>query len=327
MQKKILDLLSVFFVSVILVACGDSTSGSDNKNENSNYPEKPIELVIPYSSGGQTDIAARILAEYLQDNLDNDVKVVNQEGSGGAVAINEVVTANPDGYKILLHHDAMHVSNVMDQINESYKDLTPIDASAEVEQTFVVSADSPWESLDDFVKDAKENSDEYIFAADIGATTHFMGEMLAQEADIDLKMQDTGDESERMSSLLGGHSDIAATSLGNAIDYEESGDFKILAVLSEDLGDEYSDLKTAKEQGYDVVFPVRNVLYGPSDLPEEVIDVWDDVTKKIVEDDNYQEEIGDADFVHPEDLTSEETMEFVEERYNLMDDIAENIEN
>src|SRR5699024_7638662 len=160
MRKNFIILVNVFFVSVILIACGDSTSGSDNesKDKNVNYPEKPIELVIPYSAGGQTDIAARILAEYLQDYLDNDVKVVNQEGSGGAVAINEVVTANSDGYKILLHHDAMHVSNVMGQINESYEDLTPIDASAEVEQTFVVSADSPWENLDDFVEDAKENS-------------------------------------------------------------------------------------------------------------------------------------------------------------------------
>lgn len=316
-MKGVKLLFSFVVVSALILA------GCNNEEEN--YPSSSIEILIPYSPGGQTDLSARAYAEHLQKYLDTEVVVVNQTGGGGVTAINEVISDNSDGHKFLLHHDAMHTAYAIDQVDVTYEEMTPVDVSASVNQAYVVPESAPWDTLEEFVQDASENPGEYIYATDIGGTTHFMGGTLMEETNIDLAVQDVGGESERMTALLGNQADIAVTSVSNAVSYVESGDYKVLATLTEERDPLAPDFPTAIEQGYDITFPVTNVLYGPEDLSDEVLQKWDEATENLVNDEEYQEALENIYVVHDENVDHEGALQHVEGSFNSMQSIAENL--
>jgi len=328
MNKKFLfTVFSILTIVFIISACSDTTSNSEaSDNANADYPEKTIELIIPYSPGGQTDIAARIFAEHMQKHIDNEIVVVNETGSGGAAAVNTVMKSDPDGYKLLFHHDAIHTQHAMGQLKQTYEDFVPIDVSVQVNEALVVNSDAPWDDLEDFVEDAKSNPGEIVYGADIGGTTHFIGGMLEESAGIDLDMQDFGDESDRMSAMLGGHVDITSPSLINSVDYEESGDYKILAAVSEERDPSAPDIPTAKEQGFDVVFPITHMLYGPKELSQDTIEFWEDAIDELIDDEEYQEALDDVGMHHSDKVTSKESEEFAEEKFKEIQEIGEHIQ-
>ena len=136
-------------------------------------------------------------------------------------------------------------------------------------------------------------------------------------------MQDVGAEADRMAAILGGHVDIVVTSVGNAINYVDSGDYKVLAVLTEERDEKAPDFLTAKEQGYDIVFSVVNVLYGPKGLPEDVLEAWNEATEKVVADNEYQEAIRNVQMIHDKAINNVETAQHVEESFQYILELAE----
>src|SRR5699024_7203428 len=231
-----------------------------------------------------TDASARIMAEHMQNYLGENIVGINEAGGGGTIAFEDVRTADPDGYKLLFFHQAMHTGYATDRFQHPATDLKAIGTFSAVNQAYVIGADAPWDTLEDFVNDAKENPGKYSFGAQLSGTTHFMAAMLGEEADIDFKILDFGTESERMAALLGKQVDMVVTSVQNAVEYVESGDFKVLAVLTDERTDEAPDFPTAKEQDYDIEFSLQHILYGPADLPDEVVKVLNDATEKLAED-------------------------------------------
>src|SRR5699024_9383852 len=105
-MKKVL-LASAMTALLFIVGCSQSEEEAIE-----NYPDKTIEIVAPYTPGGDTDFNARAYSEFLSDELDVDVVIKNIEGTGGVVGSTEVKDANPDGYTVLFMHPALIVNNV-----------------------------------------------------------------------------------------------------------------------------------------------------------------------------------------------------------------------
>jgi len=297
-MKKLLLLFSLKLVLILAVGCSNTNNNAstetdaneDTQNQDvAAYPEKDIEIYIPYSPGGDTDFSVRAMAEFFEKEWGVNISVINQTGGGGAVATESVASAEPDGYKLFYNQQALFIGIATEQLDVSLDDLTPIGYFAEVGQTFATKSDKGWDDLSDFVESAQE--DDYAYGADFGATTHFMGGMLAKEADIDLDMVDGGGESDRIADLLGDHIDITVLSTGGAKEYQESGDFNLLAVLSEERSDAVPDVPTVEELGYDINFTPTHILYGPQGLDEEILEKWDEGIKKLVEDEEYQNQL------------------------------------
>src|SRR5699024_10165496 len=102
-KKKGFFSIPIFIImlALSLIGCSEETSSDSEKKDNDNYPNKSIELVVPYSAGGGTDTVARAFSEL--SDFDESVVVSNIEGGGGSLGTNEVINADPDGHKILLH--------------------------------------------------------------------------------------------------------------------------------------------------------------------------------------------------------------------------------
>ncbi|SDJ14715.1 tripartite tricarboxylate transporter substrate binding protein [Natribacillus halophilus] len=305
----------------LLVACGEGTAG--DTEEVDSYPQEPVEINIPASPGGGTDNGARLLSQHLPEYLeeDEDITVINEDGGGGTLAFNNVHTSEQEGHELFYWHQAVHSGYVTDQFESPATELTPITTFDELGQVYVVSADSPWETLEEFVEDASENPGELQFGAEMGGTTHFMAAMLELEADIDLDIQESGDESERMSALLGGQMDMVVTGVGNAIEYVESGDFAALGVLSEEPDELAPDMPTTVEQGYDIEFSAVQTLFGPPDMPDYAVDAVDEAVNEMLEDEDIISQLEDIGHT-PAPQSHEETVQMVEEDLEEFEQIA-----
>ncbi|MFD2437203.1 Bug family tripartite tricarboxylate transporter substrate binding protein [Modicisalibacter luteus] len=137
------------------------------------YPEKPIQLIVPWSAGGGTDAVARQLASGLEKELGQQVNVVNRTGGAGVVGHTAMTMAKPDGYTLGLPTAEITTYRHIGTSPISYEDLTPValvnlDAAA-----FNVSADSGWDNLDAALADIKANPDQYTVSGSApGAAYH-----------------------------------------------------------------------------------------------------------------------------------------------------------
>src|SRR5699024_8685275 len=136
---------------------------------------------------------------------------------------------------------------------------------------------------------------------------------------------DGGGETERIAEMLGGHIDITATSTGGAKEYQDSGDFKVLAVLSEERDDLFPDVPTAQELGYDIIFPTTHILYGPDDLDEEVIEVWNEAIKELVENEEYQNQLEEFGGISHNYKSLEELDEFIIDNVERIEGIKDQL--
>src|SRR5215210_1673646 len=121
------------------------------------YPSKPITMVVPFPPGGVADIVGRPLAAQMEKTLKQPIVVVNRTGAGGAVGMASVAKAQADGYTILMALSSISIFPVSDRVNgktPSYemKDFAPIALITADPTVLVVSADSPWKDLKEFVE-------------------------------------------------------------------------------------------------------------------------------------------------------------------------------
>lgn len=315
---EVLAVILLFFI----VGCGSDDEVSSESEVD--YPSDTIELYVPANPGGGTDASARLMSKHIQKYLDEEVVIINEDGGGGSLAMENVRTAEPNGYTLLYFHQALHTGYATGALEYEATTLTPIGTYSAVNMALAVNSDSPWSTLDEFIEDAKANPGEYSFDVQTGGSTHFHAAMLGREAEIELKINDGGTGSERVASLLGGHTDMTVVSTTEAREYSESGDFNILAMMSEERDPLAPDIPTALEQGYDIVLPLTHTLFGPADLPEEVVKVLNEATDKLAEDEEYNEELQNIGQNH-ELRNAEETTDMVENDLDIIMQLSEDL--
>lgn len=152
-MKKLLSLALATVMALGLVSCGNSSSGGNSATSGSaasgsasgaDWPTKSINIVVPWSAGGDTDFHARTLGQYLEKELGVSVTVVNTTGGGGSVASTEVKNSDPDGYTFLAFDTAMalnHASGITDFGGEAFDPVAIIGKSCG--EFLVTQGDAP----------------------------------------------------------------------------------------------------------------------------------------------------------------------------------------
>lgn len=222
------------------------------------YPTKPIQLVVPYNPGGDTDLLGRIFATQLGDVLGQTVVPVNMPGASGSIATNHVYQADPDGYTMLFHHSGVLVSMLTNAIDFSFEDMTVIGAVGLSEGSiWVTSAMSPYQNMEDLVEAAKANPGLVKNGINFGSQTHVHAAAFEEAAGVEMHNVDVGGIGEKIVSILGQHVDVSEVQVGAVQSYLESGDMRALGTPA---GQRYSglpDVATFQEQGIDVAMPDR----------------------------------------------------------------------
>ena len=203
------------------------------------YPSKPITMVVPFPPGGVADIVGRPLAAQMEKTLKQPVVVVNRTGAGGAVGMAAVAKAAPDGYTILMGLSSISIFPVSDRINgktPSYEmtDFAPIALITADPTVLVVSADSPWKNLKEFVESAKAYPNKINYSSSgVYGTLHVAMEIFANAAGIKLFHVPYQGGGPALTALLGGQVHALASGPGPAAAQMKAGKVRALASWSD----------------------------------------------------------------------------------------------
>ncbi len=242
------------------------------------YPSKPVTMIVPFPPGGVADIVGRPLASQMEKTLKQPVVVVNRTGAGGAVGMASVAKAAPDGYTILMGLSSISIFPVSDRINgktPSYemKDFAPIALITADPTVLVVSADSPWKNLKEFVESAKAYPGKINYSSSgVYGTLHVAMEIFAHSAGIKLFHVPYQGGGPALTALLGGQVHALASGPAAAIGHIKGGKMRALASWSTERLPLLPEVPTFKELGYDAEFYIWSGVFAPAAIPTPVLD-------------------------------------------------------
>ena len=242
----------------------------------SNYPNKPIRLVLGYGAGGVADITARLVAQKLSDALGQQVVVDNRPSAGGIVAGEMVAKADPDGYT-LLH---MNYGNAVSQAlfkkmpYDIKKDFAPITAMGFFDVLMLVDKNSDIQSVQDFIAKARANPDKYnVGSVSIGSGQHMSANLFVSMAGLQTTLVPFKTTPSLMMALKGKDVAVAFEIISPSMALLKSGEIRALAVSSASRFKGLADVPTIQEsgvKGYDVL--AWNGIAAPAKTPKAIID-------------------------------------------------------
>jgi tripartite-type tricarboxylate transporter receptor subunit TctC len=242
------------------------------------YPEKSIRLVVPFATGGTSEIVARSVANSLSTSLGQSVYVDNKPGGAGNIAMEEVKRANPDGYTLILGHvGTLAVNPALFGSKLPYdpnKDFAPVTLVAKVPNVIAVSSKSSYKTLADLVADAKKNPGKINYgSAGNGSAGHLAMEYFSAVAGIDLVHIPYKGSGPMLTDLIGGQIQATFNGLPSLMGQISGGALRPLAVGSSDRSRVLAKVPTIAESGYKGF--ETSQWYGimaPAGTPKPVID-------------------------------------------------------
>jgi tripartite-type tricarboxylate transporter receptor subunit TctC len=260
----------------------------------SEFPGKPIKLVVPYKPGGGSDLSARVFTKYLAKYLKEKVIVTNISGAGGITGELEVKNSRPDAYTLLWQHQTLHMSYATGRAQYSYQALDAVASTVKAYSAVVVSKKSPYKDIHELLKAAKTNPGKIRWGVATGGTSHFAFMAVAvaanmKESDFHLIGQ-SGDKN-RIISMMQGNMDVSAITLSAVRPYLDSGDMRLIGVMAEERSDAYPSLPTLAEQGVQAINRFDYTTWTPKGTPQDRIKVLADAWIKTAKDPECQKEL------------------------------------
>jgi len=240
------------------------------------YPDRTINMVVPFAAGGPTDTVARLIAESMSKELGQQVIVENVGGAGGTLGAGRVAKAEPDGYTVLLHHIGMATSASLYRklAYDPRTDFAAIGLVTDVPMTLVARADlepADGKALVDYIK---ANGDKISYAnAGIGSASHLCGMMLMNALQVQMTTIPYKGTGPAMTDLLGGQIDLLCDQTTNTTSHIKAGKVKAYAVTTPARLAALPDVPTTEEIGIqNFQVAVWHGLYGPKGTPPEAIE-------------------------------------------------------
>jgi len=242
----------------------------------SEWPDRPIHFVVPFTAGSGTDIVARTVGEYMSRDLKQPIIIENKPGAGGTVGAAQVAKSAPDGYTLLVH-SAGHVANPAIYKSLPYdtlKDFAGVTPLASLPNVLIVSPSKGYKSAKDIVAKAQANPGALNYgSAGIGSATHMNAEIFRNAAKFDAVHVPYKGTPEAMTETATGRIDFFFAPLSSALPLIKDGRLQALAVGTAKRSPLLPDVPTTVEAGYpnsEYIFWVA--LLAPSGTPKPVID-------------------------------------------------------
>lgn len=239
------------------------------------FPERPIQLVVPFAPAGGTDIAARRLGETLAGKLGGSVIIDNRPGANGIVAGQAVVKAPADGHTLLVATAASFAAAPALGQKLPYDvayDFAPVAMLGLFPLVLNASPTLPVRTLSEFIDYARQRPGQLNFAsAGIGGTNHLVFEMIMQATGIRLAHVPYRGAGLAAADLISGQVQVMIDSLAASLGNLQGGKLKALGVTTAARQPQLPDLPTLREQGVDVVYPGWASIVAPAGTPSETL--------------------------------------------------------
>jgi len=249
----------------------------------SDYPNRPIELVVPFAPGGGTDVLARAYAEATRKFISQPVNVLNKPGASGAIGWQDVLSAKPDGYKLAVITVELTTIPHMGLAKFTYEDFVPIARLNADPAAITVKADAPWNTIEEFLAAARKSSGEMkLGQAGQGSIWHLAAAALEDKTGVKFNQVPFNGAAPAVLALLGGHIDVVSVSPAEVTTYVQAGKLKTLAVMSDQRVKGFENVPTLKERGIDLSIGTWRGLAAPKGTPAETVAKLKDLTARAM---------------------------------------------
>ncbi len=326
-RRHLTALSAVAAATLVLAACGSDGAGGDGGggDDASGYPERPIDYILPFDAGGESDITARLQQQPLQDVLGTDVTVSYQPGGGGALGWSELTRTAPDGYTIMGHNLPHIILQPMMREDAGYETdaLEQVYIFQSTPNVLVVPADSAIETLEDFIAEAQANPGAISIGGSGDYSANHIGTLLLNDgAGIETTYTPFSGTGAATPALLGGHVDALMTYTPMI---DQLGDqVRVLAVATEERLPAFEEYPTFIEQGIDLADGAYRGVSVPLETPQEVIDTLVAAFEEINQDEELVAQFEEQGFVL-ENIGPEEADELTAERTAVYEELLANL--
>ncbi len=277
-MKKLLVFLLVGIMLLSFTGCGSqgATAPENGEEAIANYPDRPIEMVIPFGEGGASDIFARKFAEIMAKEMPQPLQPVNKKGSSGLVGMVYAYQQPADGYTLFEVTPSMVIADAL-EVSSDVKFMDDFEPLARIQSDIYVLClpeESQFTSFEDLVEYGQDNAITFGGVSPGGLDDMTLN-ALAQATGVQITFIPYNSGSEVKAAVLGGEVDIYLDKIVSAINYIKDGKVKPVVVLNEERItkiDEFKDVPTTVELGYDVTIGSWRGFVVKKDTPQEVKD-------------------------------------------------------
>ena len=215
------------------------------------WPSRPVRVVVPFAAGGSTDVAARLVADYLSRSLGQQVFVENRTGANGNIGIEGAAKSEPDGYTVLVAPDAVVSNPHLYQVKyDPLKDLAPVVQVSRQPIVLVAHPSLGARTLADVVALAKEQPGlRYALGSGVGSAQHMVGQWFAKIAGVQLQAVAYRGGGQAINDLVAGHVKLGSLGSTPVVPHYRAGSLLILAQTTEARSQSLPDVPTYQEAG------------------------------------------------------------------------------
>ncbi|PAV30776.1 hypothetical protein CIL05_03370 [Virgibacillus profundi] len=287
MRKKrmrlVVGFLLITSIVMVLAACGAEEESAEN------YPDREIEMVIPWDPGGGSDIEGRVVVDHVSEAMDESMVVVNIPGVGGTIGAEELLQEEANGYHLGQIHEGHLVAHHSGITDVNYDDFVPIASMSSSDQILTVSSELGVDSLEEFVEYGQEN--QINFGGTVSGIPRVWVEQIGKALDINYNLVGYEGLGEAVQALAGGHVDAVIADYPSAAEFVEAGHMKFLAIGTKERTDSLPDIPTFVESGYDITMGINRGYVAPAGTDQKIIDLLSEKFEEVAKSDAFIEEI------------------------------------
>ncbi len=242
----------------------------------SDYPSRPITVIVPYAAGGPSDLALRTISDRLSKALGQPIVAENVPGAGGMIGASKAARAAPDGYTLLIHQTGLVIAPLLypKQAIDVEKDLTAVGLVNTSYSFLVGSTNIPPKTFPELVKWMKDSGKPAIFAhPGIGTLAHLQAILFARDIGAEVTFIGYKGGGQAMSDIVGGHADLVWAAPTTSAELIQAKKIKGFAFGAPRRYAALPDIPTVGEEGYpNLNIPFWQALFAPAGTPKPIID-------------------------------------------------------
>jgi tripartite-type tricarboxylate transporter receptor subunit TctC len=255
-------------LAIIALAASDARAQDDV----SKYPTRPIHIIVGFAAGGGNDIIARVFGQKLSEDLGQPVIIENKPGGGAIVATEYVARSQPDGYTLLVGATGMAINqSIYAKLPyDSLRDFVAISELVSYPLILIVNASSPAKSVSEFVTYAKANADKMNYAS-ASASFQLVTELFKQKTGAPMQAIPYKSANESVLAVVSGQVTTAIADAGPVSPQVKAGKVRALAVAAPKRMEDFPDVPTMKEAGFDIDATLWTGVFAPKETPPGIV--------------------------------------------------------
>jgi len=280
------------------------------------YPQRPVEVVVPYAPGGGTDNLMRMITGIIDEHKWSPVPLTvnNRAGGSGAVGYNYLINKKGDS-NVIAGATPMVVSGKIEgRLPGDHRDaMTMLMIVAIDELMLSVRSESPYKTIDEFVNAARAKPGGLTVGGTATFTEdHIFTHLFEQAAKIKVKYVPFNSGGEVTTALMGGHIDAGVMNPNEIVAQIEAGKARNLAVAAKKRLTDAPDVPTFAERGYDFYWEQMRGVVGPANMAPEAVKWWQDTLKKVTDTDKWKKDYIKRNLLTPTQWTGEEANKYLD---------------